>query len=66
MAQLVTNEVTANSPQSLQAVKLLAQYLGSKLDKVSVQGLGKGCCLAIAAELICRAHCVGGGVRNTG
>ena len=28
------NEVSEHSPQALQAVKLLAQYLGSKLPKV--------------------------------
>ena len=28
------NEVSEHSPQALQAVKLLAQYLGNKLPKV--------------------------------
>lgn len=30
------NEVTEHSAQALQAVKLLAQYLGNKLPKVGV------------------------------
>lgn len=33
-AQLVINEVSESSAQALQAVKLLAQYLGDKVDKV--------------------------------
>ena len=32
--QLVINEVSDSSPQALQAVKLLAQYFGEKIDKV--------------------------------
>ena len=32
--QLVVNEVTASSSQALQAVKVLAQYQGKKIDKV--------------------------------
>lgn len=35
-AQLVINEVSASSPQSLQAVKLLAQYQGGKMAKVRI------------------------------
>lgn len=35
LPKLVINEVERSSPQALQAVKLLAQYLGKKLDKVS-------------------------------
>lgn len=34
--ELVINEVERSSPQALQAVKLLAQYLGKKLDKEQV------------------------------
>lgn len=33
--QLVINEVSESSAQALQAVKLLAQYLGDKIDKVA-------------------------------
>ena len=33
-SQLVINEVSESSPQALQAVKLLAQYFGEKIDKV--------------------------------
>lgn len=32
--QLVINEISSSAPQALQAVKLLAQYQGSKLPKV--------------------------------
>jgi hypothetical protein len=32
--QLVINEISSGAPQALQAVKLLAQYQGSKLPKV--------------------------------
>ena len=40
LTQPVINEVGRASPQALQAVKLLAQYYGRKLDKVgSQQGL---------------------------
>ena len=37
LAQPVINEVGRSSPQALQAVKLLAQYFGKKLDTVSLQ-----------------------------
>ena len=35
LLQLVINEVSQTSSQSLQAVKLLAQHLGHKRDKVT-------------------------------
>ena len=34
--QLVINEISTSSPQALQAIKLLAQYQGAKLPKVSM------------------------------
>ena len=36
VVQLVINEVDRSSPQALQAVKLLAQYLGKKVGKVGL------------------------------
>ena len=38
LMQIVISEVSSSSPQALQAVKLLAQYFGSKEDKVQNQG----------------------------
>ena len=37
LVQIVISEVSSSSPQALQAVKLLAQYFGSKEDKVQNQ-----------------------------
>ena len=37
--QLVINEVSGHSAQALQAVKILAQYMGNKTPKVRAQHL---------------------------
>ena len=57
--QLVISEVTPSSPQSLQAVKLLAQYFGSKEDKVYwdsisiIHGLNSELKCILSARLKC-------------
>ena len=46
--QLVINEVLNSSPQALQAVRLLAQYAGNKVEKVTL------CCMVLLGSAICQ------------